>query len=66
MNRPETLSHGVLIAWTISVGTDRLSTRAAIISQEKNNEPNFTLRDIPFSFSASAPLADDWRRQAKL
>src|SRR6185503_13788318 len=50
----------------MEAGTVRLRTRAATISKEKNNEPNFTLRDIRFSFSASAPLADDWRRQAKL
>jgi hypothetical protein len=37
-----------------------------MISEEKNNGPNFTLWDIPFSFSASAPLAGNWRRQAKL
>jgi hypothetical protein len=50
----------------MEAGTVRLRTKATTISKEKNNEPNLALWDIPFSFSASAPLADDWRRQAKL
>jgi len=51
MNLPETLSQGVLIAWTVPVGSNKLKTSTEIISKEKNSEPNFTLWDIAFSFS---------------
>src|SRR5215211_5828866 len=50
MNRPETLSQGVLIAWAIPVGKARLESKIAITNKETNNECNVTLRVISFSF----------------
>src|SRR5262245_49669786 len=43
MNRPETLSQGVLIAWAMPVGRAMLERSIVIVNKETNNECNLTL-----------------------
>jgi hypothetical protein len=55
MNLPETLSQGVLIAWTGPEGKIRLRTSPASISPEKNNGTNLTRLDMACSFCVYLP-----------